>query len=440
MLPVIPNTRDASAASRTEPEDATPEDATPERVRERVRERMRDGIRDGMDRAIRDATRRTGRSASPAIVARRARRGRVWSFMFLVHQVLGLASGLVVAVVCLTGAILVFQTEITSALHPARSHVPIGAHQLGVDALIDSTNGRLPSAIETVTTYADSTRPVKLVTSDNQQVYVDPYTARIVDLHRGGERFFEITEAIHRRLLAGEIGRRIVGIATVCFVVILLSGIVIWWPRTLHALKAHLTLKHPAGWKRRNYDLHVVLGIYATLVLLIVGATGLVWSFRSVGRAVDGLTPRGQATRPAPHSAPIANGTSISVDSSLHVASAALGPTTLLTAYLPSRPRDAVMVMGLPPNAPWRQAFDVAYVDRYSGRLLRVDWFAKRPLGELARRATNPIHVGSLYGLPSEIAAFIACLIGTIAPFTGAIIWINRKWPRALRWPSRRTA
>lgn len=407
-------------------------------MREREREHMRDGISSGMTRAVgANVARSSGRQSVGR--ARRARRSGLWSIMFLLHQILGLASGLIIAVACFTGALLVFQVEITAALHPARNHVQIGSARLDVDALMDSTSRRLGGHVEALTTPADSTRPVKLVMADGTQAYVNPYTARIVDVHHGGERFFEVTEAIHRRLLAGEVGRRIIGIATVCLIAILLSGIVIWWPRTLHALRAHLTFKHPTGWKRRNYDLHVVLGIYATLVLLAVGATGLVWSFRSVGRAVDGLTPHGRATPSPPHSTPIAGQTSISVQSVLGAARAALGPTTMIAAYLPSRPRDAVTVMGLPPNAPWRQAMDVAYVDRYSGRVLRVDRFAKRPLGELARRATNPIHVGSLYGLPSEIAAFIACLIGTIAPFTGAVIWINRKWPRALRWPTRRT-
>jgi uncharacterized iron-regulated membrane protein len=403
--------------------------SSPDAIRERVRQRIRDGVSDG----ISNAERRTMRATAPA---RRGRRRPLWSLMFTLHQVLGLASGLVVAVVCFTGALLVFQNEITAALHPARNHVAVGSARLDVDALIALTAPRVHGRIDGVTTYADPARPVKLVARDGVQVYVDPYTGRIVDVQHDGERFFEITEGIHRRLLAGEVGRRVVGIATLCFVVILLSGIVIWWPRTMHALKARLTFKHPTGWKRRNYDLHVVLGIYATLVLLVVGATGLVWSFRTVGRAVDGLTPHGRATPPPPHSRVVPGLPTIGAQAALNAASRALGPTTTLVAYLPSRPRDAVMVMGLPPNAPWRQAMDVAYVDRYSGRVLRVDRFAKRPLGELARRATNPLHVGSLYGLPSEIAAFLACLIGTLAPFTGAVIWINRKWPRALRWPA----
>lgn len=360
--------------------------------------------------------------------------------MFLLHQILGLASGLVVAVVCFTGALLVFQTEIIAALHPARSHVQAGTVRLGADALVDSATGPTHARLDAVTAYADPAYALKVVTANGTQIYVDPYTGRVVDTHRGGERFFEVTEAIHRRLLGGEIGRRIVGVATVCFVVILLSGVVIWWPRTLRALKAHLTFKHPTGWKRRNYDLHVVLGIYATLVLLVVGATGLVWSYRPVGKAVDGLTPAGKATPPPPHSTPVATRAPISMQSAFDLGGAALGPTTTLVVYPATRPRDAITVMGLPPHAPWRQAMDIAYLDQYSGRTLRIDRFANRPLGEFARRATNPVHVGSLYGLPSEIAAFIACLIGTIAPFTGAIIWINRRWPRALRWPTRSRA
>ena len=355
--------------------------------------------------------------------------------MFLLHQVLGIASGLVLAVVCLTGAILVFKTEIIAAMHPARVHLASsGSHRgnaLGIDALADSVSRRSRSHLETVTLYSDPQRPEIFTLANGRRLYVDPYTGRVVDVQRGDERFFVVTEDIHRRLLAGEIGRRIVGIATVCFIVILASGVVIWWPRTIRMLRTRLTFKHPTGWKRRNYDLHVVLGIYATLILLVVGATGLVWSFRTIGNAVDGMTPRGKATPPPPHSVPASASTPIPLATAFEAARVALGTTTTLVLYLPEKPRDAITVMGLPPDAPYRQAMDIVYLDQFSGRSLRVDRFRNRPLGELLRRGTNPVHLGTLYGLPSEIAAFLACLIGTIAPITGLIIWINRRWPRA---------
>jgi len=377
------------------------------------------------------------REVSGGTVARvrGVRRGKLWSVMFWLHQVLGIASGLVVAVVCLTGAILVFKVEIIAAMHPARVHLASGSDRrgnaLGVDALADSVARQSRSHLETVTLYSDPQRPEIFTLANGRRMYVDQYNGRVVDVQRGDERFFVIMEALHRRLLAGEIGRRIVGIATVCFIVILASGVVIWWPRTMRMLRMRLTFKHPTGWKRRNYDLHVVLGIYATVILFVVGATGLVWSFRTIGNAVDGMTPRGKATPKPPHSVVASASGPISLATAFDAARVALGTTTTLVLYLPGKPRDAITVMGLPPDAPYRQAMDIVYLDQFSGRPLRTDRFRDRPLGELLRRGTNPVHVGTLYGLPSEIAAFLACLIGTVAPITGVIIWINRRWPRA---------
>lgn len=363
------------------------------------------------------------------------RRRKLWSAMFLMHQALGIASGVVVAVVCLSGAILVFKVEIIAVMHPARVHIAAANRDLGnalaVDALADSVSRQSRSTIESVTLYSDPQRPEIFTLANNTRIYVDQYTGRVVDVQRGDERFFVVMEAMHRRLLAGEVGRRIVGVATVCFVVILMSGVVLWWPRTMRMLRTRLTFKHPTGWKRRNYDLHVVLGIYSTLILLIVGATGLVWSFRTIGSAVDGMTPPGKATPPPPHSVPALASSTIPLATAFEAARAALGVTTTLVLYLPEKPRDAFTVMGLPPDAPYRQAMDIVYLDQFTGQPLRVDRFRNRPLGELLRRGTNPVHLGTLYGLPSEIAVFLACLIGTIAPITGLIIWINRRWPRA---------
>jgi uncharacterized iron-regulated membrane protein len=385
----------------------------------------------GASRATR--TGQTVRARGSISQARNVRRGRLWSLMFLTHEVLGVASGLIVAIACFTGAVLVFQDQIIAVMHPARTHVAISGAPLGIDAMADSVlrqNGARPEA---VTIFAEAGRPAVFAMPHDVRLYVNPYNGKIADTQKGTEKFFEVTTAIHRRLLAGEIGRRIVGIATLCFVIILISGVVIWWPHTMRMLRMRLSFKHPAGWRRRNYDLHVVLGIYATVILLVVGGTGLVWSFRTVGKAVDGMTPKGKATPPPPHSVVTSGATPIPLSVAFTAAQRALGQTTMLSLYVPEKPRESIMVMGLPPNAPWRQATDIVYLDQFTGKPLRVDWFRNRPLGELLRRGTNPVHVGSLYGLPSEIAAFLACLIGTIAPITGFIIWVNRKWPRAFR-------
>lgn len=71
----------------------------------------------------------------------------------------------------------------------------------------------------------------------------------------------------------------IVGISTLLMVVILVSGLVIWWPRTRKALNNRLKVSCRKGWRRFWYDSHVALGFYSTLFLLIMALTGLTWSF-----------------------------------------------------------------------------------------------------------------------------------------------------------------
>lgn len=65
--------------------------------------------------------------------------------------------------------------------------------------------------------------------------------------------------------------------AFTCFV--LISGIVIWWPRTRKALKNSLKITATKGWRRFWYDLHVAGGMYALIFLLAMALTGLTWSF-----------------------------------------------------------------------------------------------------------------------------------------------------------------
>lgn len=353
--------------------------------------------------------------------------------MFLTHQIVGLVSGLVVAVVCLTGAGLVFERGITAAMHPARGAAPGSAPRLDLDSLARTVASGERMKIGSITIYTDTLRPVQLTTTKGDVLYIDPHTAAVVDRARGRERVFEVMEDVHRRLLAGEVGRRIVGFSTLAFLLTLVSGVWIWWPRTRAMLRTRITFKRVAGWKRRNYDLHVVFGIYSFVFLFLAGATGLVWSFRTVGRWVDGLTPKGHATPAPPASTPAPGASRVSLTVAVEQVRRAIGPVRSVTIFVPAAPKQSMMILGLPPDAPFPQAQDAVFLDQFSGRVLRVDRFGARPAGELARRYTNPLHVGTIYGLPSQILFFLACLIGAAAPITGAIIWVNRKWPRLFR-------
>ncbi len=74
-------------------------------------------------------------------------------------------------------------------------------------------------------------------------------------------------------------GKMIVGVSTLLFVFVLISGIAIWWPRTRKTLKNSLKISTKKGWKRFWYDLHVAGGMYSLIFLLAMSLTGLTWSF-----------------------------------------------------------------------------------------------------------------------------------------------------------------
>ncbi len=98
--------------------------------------------------------------------------------------------------------------------------------------------------------------------------------------------FFRFMFQLHRWLLdvpardgSIEWGKLIVGVSTLLFVVVVLSGIVLWWPRTKKALKNSLKIHTGKGNRHFWYDLHVAGGMYALIFLLVMALTGLTWSF-----------------------------------------------------------------------------------------------------------------------------------------------------------------
>ena len=155
-------------------------------------------------------------------------------FFHQIHLWLSIPLGILISVICLTGAILVFEKEITQIMYP-----------------------------ETLTTQVEGQHGRKQ-----------------------RPEFFRQVRALHRWLLdapakkcESSAGKTVVGITTVAMTVILISGVIIWFPRNLRTLKNRLQISCTKGWRRFWYDSHVALGFYCTLFLLIMALTGLTWSF-----------------------------------------------------------------------------------------------------------------------------------------------------------------
>ncbi len=156
------------------------------------------------------------------------------------HLWLSVPFGIIISIICFSGAMLVFETEITSVIKSDFTSVRPEGQPQDFRRLIRNVGKTLPDTVEItgVTISSDTTKAYQFSLSAPRRasVYVDQYTGNV---YGRNERlpFFQTMFGLHRWLLMAPTGKTIVGVSTLVFVLILISGIVVWWPRNKRAFK-----------------------------------------------------------------------------------------------------------------------------------------------------------------------------------------------------------
>ncbi len=386
-------------------------------------------------------------------------------FFRRIHLYLSLAAGAVILIACLTGAILVFEKDLQMALNKKRYYVEPTGQRLPVDQLVQKAKAAYPAAkVNTVKMYSDPERSVELnVTmaakgkegeakpaaapqaqpAKGRQpgftLFVNPYSGEVLEKYSYRETFFYTVFALHRWLLGGEgsIGKYIVGISTLIFLFILITGIILWWPKTRKVLVQRLNIKWDAGWKRLNHDLHIVLGFYSAIFLFVFAFTGLAWSFEWFNKGIYQVTSSPMKAPPPPSSVLVADANRISLEQALAKAQTIHQNAVFYTITQPKDSVEVFQVSALRTGALHESATDAVYIDQYAGTVAGQLRFEDRSLGAQVRSSFKPVHTGSIGGTPTKIIAFVTCLFGVSFPVTGVIMWINRtrKKKKSVRLP-----
>lgn len=378
---------------------------------------------------------------------------------------------------CFTGAILVFEKELQEATNHDRYFVKQENLHLPLEQLISNVKQQYPAAkVASVKIYPDPERSVEVGISipekgkkeenkskakteqpakeretaaaggkpsagqkgkpappaggegrQTHTAFVNPYTGQVLELYNYRETFFYTMFALHRWLLGGNdsIGKTITGISTFIFLFILLTGIILWWPKNKAILKQRLKIKTTASWKRVNHDLHLVLGFYSAIFLFIFAFTALAWSFKWFNNGIYTVTKSSMKPAEPPRSIYTGNKRRISYDSAFVAIQKA---ATNVQFYSLRAPNDSTGIFSATvlPIGAHESAADNYYIDQYSGQVIGNLKFQDKNLGQRVRSTFKPVHVGSIYGLPSKIVAFLVCIFGVTFPITGTIMWLNR--------------
>jgi|SRR5215217_1111095 len=355
------------------------------------------------------------------------------------HLWLGLASGLIVCFLGITGCILAFEREISDATQPYRFVQVQNKSLLPPSALKTIANKALPNKHNphSISYQPGKSAQAVYYSADPEYywiVYLNPYTGDVLKVKDMDTDFFRVVTMGHYYLwLPPAIGQPIVASATLVFVVMLISGLVLWWPRNKAAAKQRFSLKLNAKWRRVNYDLHNVLGFYMTWVIIFITFTGLVWGFQWFAKSVYWVSSGGkqQVAFYEPESDTTKLVTHNNVDKIWHNTRAGLpGFTGSIDVHIPENNK-ATIEVAINPDTFTYWKTDYLFYDQYTLKEIPV----KHIYGKLqdattadkVARMNYDIHVGAIAGLTGKVLAFFASLIAASMPITGFVIWLGRR-------------
>lgn len=389
-----------------------------------------------------------------------------------IHLWLSVPFGLIITLVCFSGAMLVFENEANEWFRRDLYYVEtVKGSPLPMDKLLEKVATTLPDSVA-VTGVSISSDPgrayqVSLSKPRRASLYVDQYTGEVKGKsERSG--FFMFMFRMHRWLLDSMNpgnegifwGKMIVGVSTLLLVFVLISGIVIWWPRTRKALKNSLKITATKGWRRFWYDLHVAGGMYALIFLLAMALTGLTWSFpwyRTAFYKVFGVEVQQRAAQGHEQKS---DAQKRNTKLAAHREKKREG-NEVRKGERSRRPENnhSDMYSVTSPFVYWQEIYDklrrqnpeykqisissgTASVsfnrfgnqrasDRYSfntdnGEFTETSLYQHQDKSGKIRSWIYSVHVGNWGGMFTRILTFIAALLGSALPLTGYYLWIKR--------------
>lgn len=359
-----------------------------------------------------------------------------------IHLLLGLSTGLIVVLLGITGCILVFETEIRQLTEGFRKVEPQNQPVLPPSVLKAEADKVLESGFALGIEYPGEGKAAIASYYDSlhyEVAFLNPYTGEVLKHKNMTEDFFRIVLEGHYYLwLPHDIGKPIAASATLIFLVMMISGIILWWPKNSAARKQRFTIKWNASWRRKNYDLHNVLGFYMSWIGIFLAITGLVFGFEWFARSVYWVSSGGDSL--VQHEHPLSDSTRKPLNDNMadflwEAHKGYVQPNESLGVYFAATSTDPLeIVINHRPGTYYKS--DFYHYDQYTGEELPATGsyagrFEDARLADKLVRMNYDMHVGAILGLPGKLLAFFASLIAASLPVTGYLLWRGRRKKKA---------
>ncbi len=358
----------------------------------------------------------------------------------VLHLWLGMISGTIVFIIAITGCIYAFQEEIQDMTQEFR-HVEARQEPFMLPSKLEAiARAELPNKTLHAIQYRTPDRAAEAIFYNYDPeyyyiIYLNPYTGEVLQFTDQFSGFFRFILDGHFYLwLPHEIGQTVVASATLVFLFMVISGIILWWPKNRKAARQRFWFRWKEGmkWKRKNYDLHNVTGFYICSVGLIFAITGLVWGFEWFAQGYyNALGGKQSLVYEDPGSLP---GQTAKVDNPLDAVWLKMQreyPNAQSIEVHPPETPNSSLAANANPDAGTYWKIDYRYFDKNTLEERKVNHvfgrFEEASPADKLFRMNYDIHTGAVLGLPGKILAFLFSLLIASLPVTGFMIWYGRR-------------
>ncbi len=378
------------------------------------------------------------------------------------HFYAGLIVAPVLLVMAITGSIYLFNTEIDDWLNRDTRFVTAQGPAMPVSHWIAAAQAAQPGMVASVDLPATPDRPgiVSIAPAKGEpvEVAVEPATMHALGSTVGADTLVGMAREIHRSLTMGTLGRRIVELVACWTLVMIATGLYLWWPRGMTfdlggVIVPRFRLRGRLLWK----DIHAVTGVWVAALIVFQILTGLPWAGvqgaimrQGVTWAGIGYPSRGAESVPmksvvkdAPWTLADAPMPQSSTEHAGHGQSATGGDAAGIAGVdgivealrvggitggyrltLPAGPK-GVYTASIYPDQPQGQR--TLYFDRYSGKLIRETRYADYGWGARAIELGVQLHMGNYFGRANQILMLIPCIGIVLLILSGVIMWWKRR-------------
>jgi uncharacterized iron-regulated membrane protein len=349
---------------------------------------------------------------------------------FQIHLWAGVLLSLYVVMIAVTGSILVFRTELTRALLP-NTLTPYAADgTVPIAAVLERFRAAYPdAALENIQMPSRQMPAYLLLGTDGRHhpltLLADPVTAKVMTQPH---TWVYWTYELHVNLLLGSAhGMQINGVGAACLLLLVLTGLVLWWPGVkIWARGLRIGFRH--SWWRINYDAHSAIGFWTLLIVFWWAFSGIYFAwYRQVASAVAVVSPLKGMLSPLVPMRPKPGPERASLDQvlrSIRLASPRGKLFSLSDPLLSGETVYALVDLRATGDFSHRDIISLSTTD---AQVLTIWHYGEnRTAGDWVLWAMHPLHFGTLWGMPVKILWALCGLTTALLTITGLLMYWNR--------------